>query len=153
MYRECPLKCSFIKNDLASDGTFQRSPRCENSSPCSFGEYCSTIVFCPFYPVGRRKREKLRMACLNVLKAEIKILEATFSKSHERQTNDEDNEFYVEIFTDAFQTRQSPYFLNLSYSTRLQILSASVDELTCRCFLKTKNYVEAFNLVGSASLA
>ena len=30
------------------------------------------------------EREKLRMACLNVLKAEIKILESTFSKSHER---------------------------------------------------------------------
>ena len=84
MYRECTLKCSFIKNDLAPDGTFQRSPRCENSSPCNFGEFRSTIVFCPFYPVGRRKKEKLRMACLNVLKAEIKILEATFSKSHER---------------------------------------------------------------------
>ena len=84
MYRECLLKCSLIKNNLASDGTFQRSPRCENSSPCNFGEFRSTIVFCPFYPVGRRKREKLRMACLNVLKAEIKILEATFSKSHER---------------------------------------------------------------------
>ena len=29
-------------------------------------------------------RGSRRMACLNVLKAEIKILEATFSKSHER---------------------------------------------------------------------
>ena len=85
MYEECPLKCSFIENDLNSDGTFQRSPRCENSS--NFGEFRSTIVFCPSYPVGqtgRRKKETIRMACLNVLKAEIKILESTFSKSHER---------------------------------------------------------------------
>jgi len=43
-------------------------------------------------------RASLTMACLNVLKSEIKILESTFPKSHER----------------------------------LQILSASVDELTCR---------------------
>ena len=44
---------------------------------------------------------------------------------------------------------------NLSYSFRLQILSASVDELTCRFmpyFLALEEYVQAFNYAGLLTL-
>ena len=57
------------------------------------------------------------MACLNVLKSEIKAIESSFPKTHDRYFADNSRCFI---------------FSELIFNFRLQVLSASVDELTCK---------------------